>query len=59
MFKHQPNGPLPTYGEYLVDLFITPSSQEMESPVNPWLFIDEADEVIGMQLYQVLWIRNV
>ncbi len=27
-----------TSGEYLVDLFITPSSQEMESPVNPGRF---------------------
>ena len=27
-------------GEYLLDLFITPSSQEMEPPTNPGRFTD-------------------
>ena len=27
-------------GEYLLDLFITPSSQEMESPTNPGRFTE-------------------
>ena len=35
VFENHPHRPLPDFREYLVDLFMTPSSQRLESPEIP------------------------